>query len=107
MIGLKLSEMSTQDLWTLYEEMNAELGRKIKVEKARLEERLRKVNSGLALTDTNFGRQRRPYPKVVPKYRNPNNLNETWSGRGKRPRWLAAQLRSGKRLNHFLIGRSA
>ena len=41
-------------------------------------------------------RQRRPYPKVFPKYRNPKKPAETWSGRGKQPRWLTAQLRSGK-----------
>jgi len=107
MIGLKLSEMSTQDLWALYEEMNAELGRKIKVEKARLEERLKNAELQKKLDDQNKLIYEMKRPKVAPKYRNPNNLNETWSGRGKRPRWLAAQLRSGKRLHHFLIGRSA
>jgi hypothetical protein len=51
----------------------------------------------------NSVRQRRPYPKVLPKYRNPKNPAETWSGRGKQPRWLAAQLRSGKKVDDFLI----
>lgn len=101
-MGVKLSEMSADDLWRLYEETSAVLGRKIKLEKARLEERLRMLDSGLAIE----GHQRRSYRKVPPKYRNPDNLGETWSGRGKRPRWLAAQLRSGKRLDHFLIRRS-
>ena len=45
---------------------------------------------------TSDRRQRRPYPKVLPKHRNPKNPAETWSGRGKQPRWLTAQLRSGK-----------
>jgi DNA-binding protein H-NS len=46
--------------------------------------------------------ERRPYPKVLPKYRNPKG-GETWTGRGKQPRWLTAQLKSGKKLNDFLI----
>ena len=41
--------------------------------------------------------------KVAPKYRNPANAAETWSGRGKQPRWLAAQTSAGKKLEDFLI----
>jgi DNA-binding protein H-NS len=38
---------------------------------------------------------------VLPKYQNPNNSAETWSGRGKQQRWLTAQLRFGKKLDDF------
>ncbi|GAB3753888.1 H-NS histone family protein [Lysobacter olei] len=41
--------------------------------------------------------------KVTPKYRNPGNSTETWSGRGKQPRWLAALTASGRSLDEFLI----
>jgi DNA-binding protein H-NS len=41
--------------------------------------------------------------KVPPKYRNPANPNETWTGRGRPPRWLAAELAAGKALESFLI----
>jgi DNA-binding protein H-NS len=41
---------------------------------------------------------------IPPKYRNPDNPAETWAGRGLRPRWLAAALKSGKKLEHFAIG---
>src|SRR5215472_16398037 len=40
---------------------------------------------------------------VAPKYRNPANPEETWAGRGLKPRWLAAALKSGKKLEHFMI----
>jgi DNA-binding protein H-NS len=33
--------------------------------------------------------------KVAPKYRNPNNPEETWSGRGRAPGWMAAHLEAG------------
>lgn len=46
---------------------------------------------------------RRPYPVVVPKYRNPEQPTETWAGRGKTPRWLTAQLKSGRRIDDFRI----
>lgn len=41
--------------------------------------------------------------KVAPKYRNPANTRETWSGRGKQPRWLAELVKKGKKPEDFLI----
>ena len=39
--------------------------------------------------------------KASPKYRSPNG--ETWSGRGKKPRWLTGSLKEGKKVEDFLI----
>ncbi len=41
--------------------------------------------------------------KVAPKYRNPANPKETWTGRGKHPRWMAALIAKGKKADDFLI----
>ena len=41
--------------------------------------------------------------KVEPKYRNPANPQETWAGRGKPPRWMAAEIAKGKKIEDFLI----
>ena len=95
-----LREMSSEELWNLHEKIAGELTRKLTFERAKLVERLRKLSS------TSHS-DRRPYPKVLAKYRNPRNLNETWAGRGKQPRWLAAQLRSGQKLDQLLIRRSS
>ena len=43
--------------------------------------------------------------KVPPKYRGPSG--ETWAGRGAKPRWLAAAIKGGKKLDDFLIDKSA
>ena len=43
--------------------------------------------------------------KVPPKYRGPSG--ETWAGRGGRPRWLVAAIKGGKKLDDFLIDKSA
>ena len=96
--------MSVDELWNLHESVVAELGRKMAAERAVLENRLRQLGSVGSQVE---GRGRRPYPKVLPKYRNPKNRRETWAGRGKQPRWLKAQLRGGKKLADFLIRKSA
>lgn len=41
--------------------------------------------------------------KVKPKYRNPADRTETWTGRGLRPRWLVAAMKGGKKLEDFAI----
>jgi DNA-binding protein H-NS len=95
--------MSAEELWSLHERVTSVLARKISAEKRRLEQRLRQLGQGVLKSDEHVSRTRRPYPKVVPKFRNPKRLSETWAGRGKQPRWLTAQLRSGKKLDDFRI----
>jgi DNA-binding protein H-NS len=41
--------------------------------------------------------------KVKPKYRNPADRSETWTGRGMRPRWMVAAMKGGKKIEDFLI----
>ena len=41
--------------------------------------------------------------KVAPKYRNPADPSQTWSGRGRQPRWFKAALRKGKTERSLLI----
>ena len=43
--------------------------------------------------------------KVPPKYR--SRSGETWAGRGARPRWLVAAIKRGKKIDDFLIDKSA
>jgi DNA-binding protein H-NS len=95
--------MSTDKLWSLHEQMTSILARKIAEEKTKLEERLCRLENANSAIGPN--RPRRAYPKVLPKYQNPKNNAETWSGRGKQPHWVRAQLGAGKKLEHFLIAR--
>jgi DNA-binding protein H-NS len=97
--------MSIDKLWTLREKIAATLAGKLAAEKTRLEKRLRQLEQGVGsnANGRNAGHARRPYPQVFPKYRNPKEPSETWAGRGKQPRWLTAQLRSGKKLDDFRI----
>lgn len=41
---------------------------------------------------------------VPPKYRNPGNASQTWTGRGKQPLWVRDALAGGKSLQDLLIG---
>jgi DNA-binding protein H-NS len=102
--------MDFDRLWLLYEDLTKVLAEKIAAEKLELEKRLAQLDrispvggAGSPLAQSKTDRPRRKYPKVLPKYFNPSAPTETWSGRGKQPRWLVAALRSGSKLDDFLI----
>jgi DNA-binding protein H-NS len=101
----ELERMSVDDLWTLHEEISSALSAKIITEKSVLEDRLRQLDG--KLRSERQTSERRPYPTVIPKFRNPEEPSQTWAGRGKQPRWLTAQLRSGKRIDDFKIQSAA
>jgi DNA-binding protein H-NS len=94
-----LAMMGTEELWALHEKICAILSTKLDTEKHRLERRLAQLNG-------HGVKQRRPYPKVLPKYQNPDRPSETWSGRGKQPRWVGAHLRRGKKVDDLLMSRT-
>ena len=96
------NSMSVDELWALRLEISSVLASRIAAEKTKLENRLQQLQSKTVANGTPR-RERRPYPQVFPKYRNPAQPAETWAGRGKQPRWLTAQLRTGKKLDDFRI----
>jgi DNA-binding protein H-NS len=96
------NSMSVDELWALRSEISSVLADRIAAEKATLEKRLSQLKSN-GMSSESPQRQRRPYPRVLPKYRNPAKPAETWAGRGRQPRWMTEQLRSGKKLDDFRI----
>ena len=111
---LNLDGMSTDDMWQLHEEVNRVLSLKLASEKRELEKRLAQLRTEKEapklvakdqLKDTRP--ERRKYPRVLPKYQNPDVPSETWSGRGKQPRWLTAALKNGHTIEDFVISNIA
>jgi DNA-binding protein H-NS len=107
-----LDAMQFDELWQIHEELTKILSDRIVAEKRELEKRLAKLNRVEIITEPGSANPpsttdrvpRRKYPKVLPKYCNPLAPSETWSGRGKRPRWLVAALKTGHKLDEFKIG---
>lgn len=112
---IELDNMSIDDLWALHEKVSRILSVRIASEKHELEKRLAYLNrgtdaimQGADLTSSNGeGKPRRNYPRVLPKYRNLAAPYETWSGRGKQPRWLVAAIKTGRKIDDFRIGAAA
>ena len=106
-----LDAMSIDEMWQLHEEISAVLSIRLTSEKRELEKRLAQLRREKEMRQSESAdsqardapRERRKYPRVFPKYRNPNEPSETWSGRGKQPRWLTAALKTGRTIDEFVI----
>lgn len=45
--------------------------------------------------------------KVAPKYQHPDNPSQTWTGRGRKPLWVAEHLKTGATLEQLSIATTA
>jgi DNA-binding protein H-NS len=100
---MNLKSMSIDKLAKLKDQVDAILRIKVVDERRVLEAKL----GTLSRVSTSKGVKPGARGSVAPKYRNPENPSETWAGRGLTPRWLAAALKSGKKLEHFSIAQTA
>jgi len=97
-----LTEMAVDELWDLHQSIIAILASKLETQRAELDERLRRLHANAELERVAES-SRRPYPAVTPKFRNPAQPDQTWSGRGKRPRWVTELLNAGMSIRDFQI----
>jgi DNA-binding protein H-NS len=100
---MNLKSMSIDALVGLRGRIDGALSSKVAGERRALETELAKLTryEGGSRAKSIVGRGVRG--KVAPKYRNPENPGETWAGRGLKPRWLAAAIKAGKKLEDFSI----
>jgi DNA-binding protein H-NS len=94
-----LGSMSVEQLLQLRDDVGKELNRKTVV----LRSQLARLGGEIASSRGRGGSLRGK--KVPPKYR--DRAGNTWAGRGARPRWLAAAIKEGKKLEDFAIEKTA
>jgi DNA-binding protein H-NS len=98
---MNLKSMPIERLIKLKDQVERALGSKVAETRRTLQSNLSKL-TGLGVASMRRGTG----GKVAPKYRNPDNPDQTWAGRGLKPRWLAAALKAGKKLEYFSITES-
>ncbi|MGB0721045.1 MAG: H-NS family nucleoid-associated regulatory protein [Gammaproteobacteria bacterium] len=118
-----ISELSVSELEALVAACNTQIEKRRKSKRAELAREFKKqaAAEGLSLDDimsegekkkaTRKGRtakgkgraSKRKGMKVAPKYANPDDSTQTWTGRGRKPAWVVAALEAGKSLDDLLI----
>ncbi|OYU38045.1 MAG: transcriptional regulator [Pseudorhodobacter sp. PARRP1] len=104
-MAIDLNNLSLKELKDLQSQVTKAIAgfedRKKKEALAEIEEFARAKGFSLAeLTGVPATRKRSP---AVAKYANPADLSDTWSGRGRKPRWFAAALAAGKQPDDLAI----
>ncbi|MCG2632701.1 H-NS histone family protein [Bradyrhizobium sp. WYCCWR 13023] len=94
----QLDDMSLEDLWHLHNDLTRILTRRCERQKQLVEQQLAELGRRFGGSPNDVPKPR-PYPPVTAKYRNPGLSSETWSGRGKQPRWVIEWLASGRPLD--------
>ena len=102
---IDLEKMSLKELKALQTQVTRHIAdfeeRRKREARKELEEKARDL--GFSLEEIVGAKPSRKRAPAKAKYANPANKSETWSGRGRRPRWIEAALKSGKKLEDLAI----
>jgi DNA-binding protein H-NS len=100
-----LDKMSYSELATLRTQIDGMMVEKQSAERAALRQKMADMakDAGLSLDEV-FGKARKGKGSVAPKYRDPKNPENTWTGRGRMPLWMVAATKGSKaKKDDFLI----
>jgi DNA-binding protein H-NS len=113
----QLTKASSKELQQAVVAIKAELVKRESNSKANLLKQVKKLaaDAGVSINDLLASTGKTPRAvrtvkgaskargKVAPKYRNPADTSQTWTGRGRQPLWVAKALAGGKSLDALLI----
>ena len=103
-MSVNLSNMSIDQLQDLVKDAEAAIRKKQREQRSEVIQQMRQLAStiGVSVEITGTGPKKKK-TKSAPKYRNPKNTGQTWTGRGPQPKWFKEALASGKKPEDLLI----
>jgi DNA-binding protein H-NS len=104
MAEINLQDLSMQELQALSRDIEGELRRRGDEERKRVLARMKELAASVDMTlEEVIAYSSSKKTKGEPKFQNPENPRQTWTGRGKRPSWIKAALEQGKSLDELRI----
>lgn len=103
---MELTQKTEEELTLLRDQIDAELKSRREAKIQQLRADLKKAADELGVRMEELVKKpsaSKPRGKVAPKYQNPSNPDETWTGRGQKPGWVRDALAAGKTLDQLLI----
>jgi len=107
--SINFSELSEAEALSLIEKAREVVAERKRQSVAEAQQKILDLAKELGLTPEELIRQmpgakrnKTRVPTTV-RYRNPENPDQVWSGRGKRPQWLAQKLAQGQTKDEFLV----
>lgn len=109
MITIDLSKYNVSELEGLQYDIEREIKNREQQEVKKAREQILSIAQSIGLPVeqliANVGKKSNAVKTttVRARYRNPADSEQTWTGRGRQPRWVVAALAKGKKLDEFLI----
>lgn len=102
-LSQKIKDLTVAELNELKDSIEEVIEKRKREEVAELRRQIDSLlgNSGITLEDIQNAKA--PSKTVRPKYRNPEDSTQTWTGRGRRPTWLDQKINAGSKLEDFII----
>jgi DNA-binding protein H-NS len=103
---IPLENMTLRQIAALESQLAAAKSKATEAAKAEVKTKIDALlaSSGLTISDlypaVTHSRRR---SKSSPKYANPDDRTQTWTGRGRQPNWLVARLKKGAKVEDFSI----
>jgi DNA-binding protein H-NS len=105
MVRVSLEKLTYTELAELRTQVDRLMVEKQNAERVALRQKLSDMAKEHGLTlDEVLGKGRKGKGSVAPKYRDPKNPDNTWTGRGRMPLWMVAATKGSKaKKGDFLI----
>lgn len=108
MVKVDLSDYNLSELKGLQGEIEKEIKARQQQEVTKAREQILAIAQGLGVSVEELlanggAKSKGSGKKVQAQYRNPSDNAQTWTGRGRQPKWIAEGLAGGKSLDDFRI----
>src|SRR5690606_18511446 len=103
MADLDLNTMSLNELRQLLKDVDRAIDQYDSRRKAEARTRVEQIAKDFGFSLGELVQAAQEKSVSIPRYRHPENPELTWSGRGRKPRWIIEALNSGQSLDKFTI----
>jgi DNA-binding protein H-NS len=105
MASINIEKMSLKDLLDLEAKVQKAIANARERERSEIKQKVEALvqTAGFSVSEL-FGGRGGPRGKAVAaKFVNPDDRSQTWTGRGRKPKWLVAKLEKGAKMEDFAI----
>jgi len=100
-MNVTFDEMNITEIRQLIGDAENAISQKKEAEKSQVLEEMKTLAKDRGFEFSEFMTGKKPRKKSAVKYRNPENHEQTWTGMGRKPKWLVVALEGGESLDGF------